>query len=197
MREPDVLDLAAKEHRELQRALRRTIGGHGGDALSSVAADNVARLSSLIAHHEASDRLLLYPLVGRDGYGRRSLADRRAEQRSISDQLAKALRVPHDALDEMTAVLRGMNLTFVGHSDREEIEDFPHARRLSSRDERQELAELRLLLRRELAERLPTVSSATIRRDRQGSERIGPLQAAIVTAKEILVELDRSRVGVG
>lgn len=188
MREPDVLDLAAKEHRELLRALRRLVSEHD----VSTEAPRWDTIVSSVARHEAMDRLLLYPLVGRDSYGRRSLVDRRAEQRSISDQLAKAVRVAQDAGDELVRpVIEGMRVTFVGHSDREEIEDFPHARRLSSPDERHELAELRHRLRVALQERLPSVPAAPALRGTSG-DRLGPVQVAIVNAKEILVELDRT-----
>jgi hypothetical protein len=188
VRVPDVLDLAAREHRELQRALRRLVASRDRQQDR----DELAAVVSSIARHEALDRLLLYPLVGRDGYGRRSLIDRRAEQRSISDQLAKAIRTVEDeAATDLQAVLEGTRVTFIGHSDREEIEDFPHARRLSSADERCQLAELRQQLRERLLERLPSIPVPPSL-PAGGNERLGPVQVAIVSAKEILVDLDRS-----
>lgn len=191
MREPDALDLAAREHRELQRAIRRLLGQRA--RLDDP--DDLGAIVSSIARHEAMDRLLLYPLVGRDADGRRSLVDRRAEQRSISDQLAKAMRVVDDPRHgDIRDVVEQLRVTFIGHSDREEIEDFPHARRLSSIDERHELAALRRELRGELYERLPRVPMPP--RLHVSDDRPGPVQVAIVSAKEILVELDRSVIGV-
>lgn len=185
MREPDVLDIAAREHRELHRAARSLLTQDGVTDLERLNA-----LLSSVARHEAIDRLLLYPLVGRDTYGRSSLVDRRAEQRSISDQLAKAVRSIEDPdAGPLRPILQGLHVTFIGHSDREEIEDFPHARRLSSGDERAELAQLRLTVRTRLLEQLPTVPASLRHRD-AADEQLGPVQIAVVEAKRILVELD-------
>lgn len=193
MRDPDVLDLAAWEHRELHRALRALTDLEGDGDIDP---DDLDALLSSVARHEALDRLLLYPLVDRDTGGRRSLVDRRAEQRSISDQLVKVRRlIASSARLELQVVVTSLHRTFTGHSDREEIEDFPQARRWSSPSERHELAELRAELRTQLQVQLPRVPSSQSRSDEVAGDRLGPVQIAIVDAKRILRDLDRSIVG--
>lgn len=133
---PDVLHALAREHRTLDRRLRR---------LRAPQEDRRRADATLLAVtlHEVAERLLLDPWV-RGPLGRDDLADERErEERRLLRELDE-LRGRAELTREAVAALHGR---FVAHSDREEIELFPPLRHVVHPRElvhaRRELALLR------------------------------------------------------
>jgi hypothetical protein len=173
LRQLDLLDVTAREHRRLQRALDR-LEAEG----PSVSPDDVAALALHLLRHEAMERVVLYPLLEREEDGQTAVAERISEQRVISRLIAHLLASP-GGVD--TEALTELKQAVVGHTDREEIEDFPRVRRTSTPDELQQLAKARRDVARQLAER---VSNVPVSED----DGRGPIQRMEATAKDLLVE---------
>lgn len=119
---PDLLHELAIEHRDLDAAFAATIGSADiGDAfdqlLDAVAVHELAELELL-------DRVLRFRL------GDPELADRRAEEQRLLLRLVRQLRDSRDLHD-----LRLLHVSFVEHSDREEIEAFPALRHVMTAHE--------------------------------------------------------------
>ena len=147
LRPLDLLDVTAREHRALHRALDRLVadGPRPGPA-------DVAATALELLRHEAVERVVLYPLLERDDEGCPIVMERREEQQSITNLLARSLHPLQDA--DVPATLLELRVTVIGHTDREELEDFPRVRRHSSIEELRGLGRQRRELARRLAEQV-------------------------------------------
>lgn len=184
MRQLDVLDLSAKEHRRIHRELSDLL--HGDVEVARSAVGSFARL---VAEHEAADRLLLHPPLMRDDHGQRLVLDRRSEQALIASHLGELARALENDPTDPRPQLAELEQVLVGHTDREEIEDFPHLRRLTSERERLHLARIRRQLKRHI-----TLPSPAPRSIAEGGDRLDPLRAAEAAARHALTELGGATV---
>ncbi len=152
MRSPrDLLLQLSLEHRDLttaSRQLRDRVAGGAQDAVRDAAAR--------IVEHELAHRLLVHPLLRRDGWGCRLFEERREEQLLLADRIQHALIVagiiaspPVDEHDDLQVVIdpvdvvAGLDDQLVEHTDREEILAFPHLRHLASAAELETLGMVR------------------------------------------------------
>lgn len=158
----DLLHVLAHEHRDLTASSRRLRQGRRAQAR-----DGVPRAATRIVEHELVHRLLVHPLLRRDQWGRRLLADRREEQVLVADRLRRVLRHPSIAVRpatwghgtvgvhrSTTDPIAALDLQLVEHTDREEILEFPHVRHVAGADELAALGDVRRRLRPVLLDRL-------------------------------------------
>jgi hypothetical protein len=180
MRQLDVLDISAREHRRIHDELGILLRG---SRLPSVG--SITRFASVLSHHEAADRFLLHPPLMRDAHGRRLTADRRAEQGLLASLLRDLVSAVGRAGDPARLVhqLRDLERVLVGHTDREELEDFPHLRRTTTPRERGHLARVRRQLQRRVAPPIEEVIVAGVRDPDAG---IDPLREAEVVTRDAL-----------
>ncbi|MEX1177335.1 MAG: hypothetical protein WEB09_02630 [Nitriliruptor sp.] len=166
-RSGDLLHQLADEHRDLAAASDH-LRAAGHDLDPQVVRDAAVR----IAEHELAHRLLVHPLLGREGWGHRIFTERREEQLLLAERLRRALvptaparrwGVASAAAEPDLGVLLDAELT--EHTDREEILDFPHLRHVTSFGELSALGELRgrlrTVLRGRLEERPELIAEAT------------------------------------
>jgi hypothetical protein len=135
MRAPaDLLHLLARDHRRLdERAQAVLVDG------SRRTSRHVLGFAMDVLAHEASEQLLLHPLVTTRVPGGTRLARARAdEERALERQLVASLREDLDG-PRFLARFRTFHATFVEHTDREELEVFPALRHTVGRRELREL----------------------------------------------------------
>jgi hemerythrin superfamily protein len=143
----DLLHVLARDHRRLDERARSLL-----DDAARRTPQAVRGFATDVLAHEASEQLLLHPLVTERVLGGARLARRRTEE---EDALERHLRL---AMDEtptsagFTARLRMFHTAFVEHTDREELEVFPALRHVVSRSALRELGRTYA----SLAVRLPT-----------------------------------------
>jgi hypothetical protein len=179
MRQLDVLDLSAKEHRRIHAQLAEMVGR--AEPPTPAALDSLA---GVVSRHEAADRLLLHPLLMQDVHGHRLAIDRRAEQALITSLLGGLLRTaarPEHRPTGLRLRLEELERVLVGHMDREEIEDFPHLRRLTTHRERLHLARTRRQLQRG-----PVVAACPASDEQDEVIHLDPLGAAEAEARQAL-----------
>ena len=185
MRPLDLLDVTAREHRALHRALDRLVtdGPRPGPA-------DVAATALELLRHEAIERVVLYPLLERDDEGYRIVMERREEQQSITGLLARSLHPPQDA--DVLATLLELRVTVIGHTDREELEDFPRVRRHSSTEELRRLGRQRREIARRLAEQVNAIPEQLTASPGDDENLIGSIER---TARHVVerVELPTAR----
>lgn len=156
----DLLLQLALEHRELAQA-SRLLRQRGRDLTRTALLEAAIR----IVEHELAHRLLVHPLLRRDGRGRELFSERREEQLLLADRLRHLLAAIPGNAQEGTDVLRTdpvvrLDQQLAAHTDREEIVSFPHLRRAVDTDELAELGGLRLRLRDLLLGRLSSSAEA-------------------------------------
>jgi hemerythrin superfamily protein len=182
----DLLHVLARDHRRLDqraRALLAEPDRRTEQALAGFATDVLA--------HEASEQLLLHPLVTERLVGGTRLARHRTEEEgSIERHLQAALRErPSSAA--FAARFAGFHAAFVEHADREELEVFPPLRHVVDQGELRELGRAYATL----SARLPTQLRWVV----GGSEMIGAAGRRVLAqvrevAGEILRELEGAAV---
>lgn len=150
----DLLLQLALEHRDLTHATRRL--RRGSDDRSSEA---LRAIAVPVVEHEIAHRLLVHPLLARDGRGRTLLRERREEQRLIADRLRHLLATEasgraDDRHPPHRELATSLDDQLVEHTDREEIVAFPHVRRVASAEELVELGSLRPRVREVVSARL-------------------------------------------
>ncbi len=155
----DLLHQLADEHRDLAAASRSLTQPGRGTGI-----DVVRRTAARIVEHELAHRLLVHPLLHRESWGQRIFTDRREEQLLLAERLrgllapSRPTRLGPPAARVAATEILDHQLT--EHTDREEILDFPHLRRITPFAELSSLGELRGRLRQVIGERLeadPTV----------------------------------------
>lgn len=122
MRELDLLDVLALEHRELLDAcdgLLRDPEGPGPEALR--------QLVHRIAVHEASERHLVHPLLEPSSTPAAS-AGRRSDQDLLASRLSAALRAADGGAVHRRRALQELCRTLVGCTDTDEIRTYPQVR---------------------------------------------------------------------
>ena len=145
MRPLDLLDVTAREHRALHRALDLCV-----DDEQPAALEHITAVTLDLLRHEAMERVVLYPLLERDDGGPVAVLERREEQRSIASLVARSVEPPAET--DVVVVLRELRMAVIGHTDREELEDFPRVRRCTSVEELRALGKHRRAIARRLAE---------------------------------------------
>jgi hypothetical protein len=183
----DLLHLLARDHRRLDERCRSLLADptkRTDRAVVGIATD--------VLVHEASEQLLLHPLVTeRLTSGERLARHRVDEEEGLERRLQVAVR--QDPGEPAFAErFRAFHRAFVEHTDREELEVFPSLRHVADRRELRELGRTYATL----AVRLPT----RLRYLTGGSEVLGapdrrPLVAIREAAQEILAELAQAAGG--
>jgi hypothetical protein len=177
----DLLHVLARDHRRLDERCRSLL-----DEPDRRTVQSVAGLATDVLAHEASEQLLLHPLVTAHVSGGARLARRRTdEERTLERHLRTWLREDPTS-PAFTARFAAFHRAFVEHTDREELEVFPRLRHVVSRTELRELGRAYATL----AARLPT----QLRYVAGGSEAIGDVKGRLLdrvraAAGEILDEL--------
>lgn len=163
-RHDDLLLQLALEHRDLT-AISQMLRERRGE----LDPDEVRLAAVTIVEHELAHRLLVHPLLRRDGRGRSLFGERREEQLLLADRLRHALAEADAAADDAATAgttprsrVSGLDHQLVAHADREEIVAFPHVRRVADADELRELGALRQRLRDVVAARLLSEDSPVV-----------------------------------
>lgn len=153
----DLLLQLSWEHRDLAAAAR-ALRHRAPDLDADTVEDTIAGL----VEHELAHRLLVHPLLRRDGRGRLLFEERREEQLVLADRIRHLLVAADLAADiaahgssevddlevlvDLPEVVCHLDDEFVEHADREEILAFPHLRRLATAEELLTLGALRTRL---------------------------------------------------
>jgi hemerythrin superfamily protein len=143
----DLLHVLARDHRRLDeraRSLLEDPARRTAQAVGGFATDVLA--------HEASEQLLLHPLVTDRVPGGVRLARRRTEEEQALERHLRLSMSEEPASAAFTTRLRAFHAAFVEHTDREELEVFPALRHVVSRSVLRELGRTYA----SLAVRLPT-----------------------------------------
>jgi hemerythrin superfamily protein len=130
----DLLHLLARDHRRLDERARSLLDDPGRrtpQAVGGFATDVLA--------HEASEQLLLHPLVTERVPGGPRLARRRTEEEQALERHLRLAMVEEPGSAAFTSRLRSFHAAFVEHTDREELEVFPALRHVVSRGALREL----------------------------------------------------------
>jgi hemerythrin superfamily protein len=182
----DLLHVLARDHRRLDQRARILLTEP--DRCTEQA---VAGFATDVLAHEASEQLLLHPLVTERLAGGARLARHRTEEEgAIERHLQAALREP-PASAAFSARFAAFHAAFVEHADREELEVFPPLRHVVDRRELRELGRAYATL----AVRLPTQLRWVV----GGSETIGAAGRRVLAqmrevAGDILRELEDTMV---
>jgi hemerythrin superfamily protein len=143
----DLLHVLARDHRRLDeraRSLLDDAGRRTSQAVGGFVTDVLA--------HEASEQLLLHPLVIERVPGGARLARQRTEEEGALERHLWRVMDEEPASATFTTRLRMFHTAFVEHTDREELEVFPALRHVTSRGALRELGRTYA----SLAARLPT-----------------------------------------
>jgi hypothetical protein len=177
----DLLHVLARDHRRLDERCRSLLAEPARrtrQAITGLATDALA--------HEASEQLLLHPLVTEHVPGGVRLARQRTdEEGTLERHLRSTLREePSSSAFERRFAM--FHRAFVEHTDREELEVFPRLRHVVSRSDLRELGRAYATL----AVRLPT----RLRYVADGTEAIGDMKGRLLdrvreVAGDILEEL--------
>jgi hemerythrin superfamily protein len=130
----DLLHLLARDHRRLDERARSLLDDPGRrtpQAVGGFATDVLA--------HEASEQLLLHPLVTERVPGGVRLARRRTEEEQALERHLRLAMVEEPDSAAFTSRLRSFHAAFVEHTDREELEVFPALRHVVGRGALREL----------------------------------------------------------
>jgi hemerythrin superfamily protein len=130
----DLLHLLARDHRRLDERARSLLDDPGRrtpQAVGGFATDVLA--------HEASEQLLLHPLVTERVPGGVRLARCRTEEEQALERHLRLAMAEEPDSAAFTRRLRSFHAAFVEHADREELEVFPALRHVVSRGALREL----------------------------------------------------------
>lgn len=174
----DLLHVLARDHRRFDERCRSFLDAptrRGERLLRGLAVDLLV--------HEATEQLLLHPLVAdRLASGARLAAARLEEEDLVERLLLRALDVPL-ASESFRAAFREFHRHFVEHTDREELEVFPYLRHVVDRRELRDLGRVYTTL----TVRTPTRLQCRLEPPTGGERR--PLLRIRDTACDVLTDL--------
>lgn len=174
----DLLHVLARDHRRFDERCRSFLDAptrRGERLLRGLAVDLLV--------HEATEQLLLHPLVAdRLASGARLAAARLDEEDLLERLLLLALDRPL-ASEGFASAFRDFHRHFVEHTDREELEVFPYLRHVVDRRELRELGRLYTTL----TVRVPTRLQCRLEPPTSGERR--PLLRVRDTVCDVLREL--------
>jgi hypothetical protein len=152
----DLLHVLARDHRRLDERARSLLAAPARrtpQAIGGFATDVLA--------HEASEQLLLHPLVTEHVPAGLRLARRRTEEEAALERHLRRAMDEEPASAAFAARLRVFHSAFVEHTDREELEVFPALRHVVSRGALRELGRTYASLAARLPTRVRCAFSAT------------------------------------
>jgi hypothetical protein len=182
----DLLHVLARDHRRLDERARTLLADP--DRCTEQA---VAGFATDVLAHEASEQLLLHPLVTERLAGGTRLARQRTEEEGAIERHLQAALRERPASAAFAVRFAGFHAAFVEHTDREELEVFPPLRHVVDRRELLELGRAYATL----AIRLPTQLRWVV----GGTGTIGAAGRRVLAqvrevASEILQELEATTV---
>jgi hemerythrin superfamily protein len=177
----DLLHVLARDHRRLDERCRSLLADPARRTEQTVLG-----LATDVLVHEASEQLLLHPIVtDRLEGGVRLARQRTDEEAALERRLQAALREGPDT-PAFTERFGAFHRALVEHADREELEVFPALRHVVNRRQLRELGRAYSTLAVRLPTRLRCASGGIAALG--GTDR-RPLDCIRETAEEILAEL--------